>query len=186
MPVPEPRPGARTPTQNAAPWAHCEGPRAGRANRSKTQVACSLSDSTRIGEEFRLGTGRDHRGTQSKGRTPESGRSVQGKQSKLPKRHLDEENALTVGLQGVCGLTSTSSSEVLLLLKACSLHAPLCLRAFHKRVPHEPRSQILRHQQNDPRVDADYVRIIPVLQRIESVGEPVFVPRRGVLAANVL
>src|ERR1700757_2546351 len=90
-------------------------------------------------------------------RTPESGRSVQGKRSQLPKRHLDEENALTVGLQGVCGLTSTSPSEVLLLLKTCSLHAPLGLRTFHKRLPHEPRSQILRHQQNDPRVDADYV-----------------------------
>src|SRR4029077_12728814 len=125
--------------------------------RSKSRVDCSFPESHGTGRSFASALEETTEAPSRKDGHLNLVESVQGKQSQLPKRHLDEENALTVGLQGVCGLTPTGPSEVLLLLKTCSLHAPLGVRALHKRVQNEPRSQILRHQQNDPRVDADYV-----------------------------
>ena len=58
-------------------------------------------------------------------------------------------------------------------MESCPLHSTLRLRGFHERVPDKPGSQIFSHQQNDSSVDADHVGIIPVLEGIEGIHEPV-------------
>src|SRR6266481_5377923 len=48
---------------------------------------------------------------------------------------------------------------------------------LHELLPHETRPSILCHQQRDPQVDPQHVRVVPVLQWIECVDEPISPPR---------
>src|SRR6266849_584616 len=48
---------------------------------------------------------------------------------------------------------------------------------LHELLPHETRPRILCHQQCDPQVDPQHVRVVPVLQRIECVDESISAPR---------
>ena len=66
-----------------------------------------------------------------------------------------------------------------------AFHAPLRLRVLHESAPNEPRSQVLGHQQDDPRVDSDDVRIIPVLEGIKGIDEAVLGPGRGIPTSDV-
>src|SRR6185437_1353504 len=54
---------------------------------------------------------------------------------------------------------------------------PYCrFSVFHKRAPHEAGAKILGHQHRDARIDADHVRVVPILKLVECINEPVAAP----------
>src|ERR1035437_6342468 len=77
-----------------------------------------------------------------------------------------------------------SSDVSLVFMEPCSLHSTLRFRGLHKGVPDKPASQILSHQQDDSSVNANHIGIIPVLEGIEGVYEPVLGPIRGIAASD--
>src|ERR1700689_5450526 len=85
------------------------------------------------------------------------------------------------------GSTATNPCRLrLVFMKARALHATPRFRSFHESLPDKASTQIFRHQQDDARVDTDYIRVVPVIQRIECIDESVFIPCRGITASNRL
>src|SRR5580658_371000 len=99
---------------------------------------------------------------------------------------LDEGTARAVGSGPKNPGWTTLVDASLVLMEACSLHSTLRFHSLHKGVPYKTRSQVLSHQQDDSSVDPNHIGVIPVLERIECVYEPVFSPGRRVAGSDRL
>ncbi len=71
-------------------------------------------------------------------------------------------------------------------MEARTLHSTLRFCRLHEGLPDKAGAQIFGHQQDDARVDPDYIGVIPVLEGIECVDESVFIPGRRITASNCL
>src|SRR5215469_13092316 len=69
-------------------------------------------------------------------------------------------------------------------LEAGSLHSNLRFWVLHKYLPDVAGAGILSHQHGDSKVNSNYVRVIPIGQRIEGVDKTINRPCPGIACAN--
>src|SRR5579872_7563289 len=64
----------------------------------------------------------------------------------------------------------------LFLLETCTLHTALRLRILHERLPDETCPRVFCHEHGDPRINPHHIRVVPILNRIESVYKSIAAP----------
>src|SRR5215469_13102502 len=148
-----------------------------RQNSGRSLIPLTF-ESAWVGEKFHPGHWKRPRGTQSRGHQLWSNQ-FKANRTSSPNSVWMRKWPLRLVCKGSRALPPLVP-KVLLLMEACPLHPALCLRALHECVPYEARPEILRHHQDDPRINPDHISIVPVLQRIESIDEPVLRPCRRV------
>src|SRR5262249_29792101 len=71
--------------------------------------------------------------------------------------------------------------------KAGPPEAALRFRISHECAPHEPGAQILSHEHGNSGINRNHIRVVPLLQRIKRIYEPVAAPGQGSVAVlNIL
>src|SRR5439155_17681165 len=60
--------------------------------------------------------------------------------------------------------------------KARKLHTPLDFRIFHEETPHSLGAVVLDHNHDGPLIDAQLIRTVPIVSKVESVFKAVSRP----------